>query len=175
MPKAWGWAKSDGHGCLVPGARVAMVISRMCGSRGYDDAGRGVRPDATKLSAEVTSPSRPPKTATLRCVVRLSTDLAVRIPTSDATVRRGIKDTCPGGGPADVHGHDPGRHRHPRPGRQERLRSGLVPPRRAPTRRDDRHEDGSRPGRRLTALKHDQRTVHRSGIRPDAGCRVPGP
>jgi hypothetical protein len=49
MPKAWRWAKSDGHGCLVPGARAVMVISQMCGSRGYGDAGRGVRPDATKL------------------------------------------------------------------------------------------------------------------------------
>jgi hypothetical protein len=89
--------------------------------------------DRTRRSsgAEVALPSRRPTAATLRCAAGLPTALVVRISPSGATVRRGIEDTCPGGGLVDVHGYVPGRHRQPRPGRQERprLRSVATPPR----------------------------------------------
>ncbi|WP_234436374.1 transposase family protein [Streptomyces sp. NRRL S-813] len=47
-----------------------------------------------------------PQDVVARLGARTATALAVRIPPSGATIRRVIKDTCPGG-PADLLGHDP--------------------------------------------------------------------
>ncbi|MER5918426.1 hypothetical protein ABT124_51540 [Streptomyces sp. NPDC001982] len=47
-----------------------------------------------------------PQDVLARLDARTATALAVRIPLSGATIRRVVKDTCPGGR-ADLLGHDP--------------------------------------------------------------------
>ncbi|WP_371666512.1 transposase family protein [Streptomyces sp. NBC_00289] len=47
-----------------------------------------------------------PQDVLARLGARTATDLSVRVPPSGATIRRVVKDTCPGG-LADLLGHDP--------------------------------------------------------------------
>ncbi|MFB6578542.1 transposase family protein [Streptomyces sp. NPDC056402] len=101
---------------------------------------------ATSFVAITEWASEAPQDVLARLGARTATALAVCIPPSGATVRRVIKDTCPGG-LADLLGHDPaGTDTLALDGKTARgSRLGTIQPGRAPAGRGHRHRDDRHP------------------------------
>lgn len=103
-----------------------------------------------------------PQDVLARLGARTATALAVRIPPSGATVRRVIKDTCPGG-LADLLGHDPAG--------TDTLALGQERPRRAPRRHPGRPR--ARHGRSRGAQPLTGTAPRPSAAAPHGALRAP--